>query len=214
MDVYFVRHGQTNGNAKHRHQPPEIPLNNRGRRQAAVVGTMLKGLYPTYIIASPLVRARETASIISQHFSRDVSELPALSELLRPPYLYGQHHFSLGSILYMFRWLYVRDERYWERVGGESYPQIIARVERARQQLEEYDADATLIVVSHSVFINFFIEHVCYHRDISLFRAVLLVFKIRSIKNSGIIHLRYDPHVKQGELAWKFVAIEEGAYEA
>ena len=43
--IYFVRHGETNGNVGGYWQGPQEPLNVRGLQQADVVAERAKGLY-------------------------------------------------------------------------------------------------------------------------------------------------------------------------
>ena len=68
-ELYFIRHGETNWNAEGRYQgSKDIPLNDRGRGQAALNGELLRTLlqranrsaldFDWYV--SPLSRTRET----------------------------------------------------------------------------------------------------------------------------------------------------------
>ncbi len=67
-ELYFVRHGQTEWNAIRRMQGQwNSDLNELGRQQADVNGRFLKGLDIEYMIASPLDRTRQTATIIDAH---------------------------------------------------------------------------------------------------------------------------------------------------
>ncbi|HAT81923.1 histidine phosphatase family protein [uncultured Eubacterium sp.] len=67
-NVYFLRHGETDYNRKHRLQGQrDISLNETGRRQARETGAKFreKGIRFTRVYSSPLDRARETASLAS-----------------------------------------------------------------------------------------------------------------------------------------------------
>lgn len=65
--LYLVRHGETDWNAQRRVQGgTDIPLNVVGRAQAETTGRLLARREWDGIFASPLSRAFETASIISQ----------------------------------------------------------------------------------------------------------------------------------------------------
>lgn len=75
--LYLIRHGETDWNAQKRLQGrKDIPLNALGRRQAAEAGLCLKWLLgessPLDFVASPLLRTRETMSIL-----RECMGLPA-----------------------------------------------------------------------------------------------------------------------------------------
>ena len=69
MEIYFVRHGETEWNNSNRWQGrSDIPLSERGRNQAIQTGEFLRkiGLRPAALYASDLKRAKETAEIIGQ----------------------------------------------------------------------------------------------------------------------------------------------------
>lgn len=63
--VYMIRHGETDWNKAHRLQGwSDIPLNERGRAQAACAAKMMASVPLDVIYTSPLKRAVETADII------------------------------------------------------------------------------------------------------------------------------------------------------
>lgn len=66
---YFLRHGESTGNATGYHQGQyDFPLSEKGVQQAQRLAALWKekGLQFAQIISSPLSRARQTAEIISQ----------------------------------------------------------------------------------------------------------------------------------------------------
>lgn len=66
MKIYLVRHGETDWNIERRFQGIEdIPLNDKGRKQAKDCAKTLVTLSFSTIYASPLQRAYETATIIA-----------------------------------------------------------------------------------------------------------------------------------------------------
>ncbi len=136
---YFVRHGETDWNAERRLQGQrDVPLNDRGRRQAARCGGTLRDLIADRrktpadfaFISSPLSRARETMEIM-----RSTLGLPREGYAIEPRLA----ELSFG------RWegltyrevgmhdrpvLAVRDRDKWhfKPPGGESYPDLLVRV--------------------------------------------------------------------------------------
>ena len=65
MEIYIVRHGETDWNLQKRLQGREdIPMNETGVAQANAAGRALEGIEFEYILSSPLTRARRTAEII------------------------------------------------------------------------------------------------------------------------------------------------------
>lgn len=64
---WFLRHGQTDWNAKDLSQGSvDIPLNETGLAQARSAALLLRGRGITSIICSPLGRARTTADIVAE----------------------------------------------------------------------------------------------------------------------------------------------------
>ena len=64
--LVFVRHGQTDANRNGVLLGRlDVPLNDAGREQAAVVATRVALLAPARIVTSPLVRAADTAQIVA-----------------------------------------------------------------------------------------------------------------------------------------------------
>ena len=72
--LLLVRHGETDWNAEGRLQGhTDRPLNDYGRRQAAVLAEELAAREIAAIYASDLARARETAEIVAARFDLPVA---------------------------------------------------------------------------------------------------------------------------------------------
>jgi glucosyl-3-phosphoglycerate phosphatase len=63
---YFIRHGETEGNAKRIFQHAEIPLNERGRQQAEAASAALANARLERVYASTMTRAWTTAEAIAR----------------------------------------------------------------------------------------------------------------------------------------------------
>ena len=82
LQVYLVRHGETQWNAERRIQgQSDSQLTEKGERQAWQVGERAKTLGITHIITSDLGRTRRTAQIIAEACGCDVVLDPRLREL-------------------------------------------------------------------------------------------------------------------------------------
>ncbi len=82
LQVYLVRHGETQWNAERRIQgQSDSPLTAKGEEQARQVGKRARTLGITHIIASDLGRTRRTAEIIAQACGCDVTVDARLREL-------------------------------------------------------------------------------------------------------------------------------------
>ncbi|EOT1170258.1 2,3-diphosphoglycerate-dependent phosphoglycerate mutase GpmB [Cronobacter dublinensis] len=82
LQVYLVRHGETQWNAERRIQgQSDSPLTEKGEHQAMQVAQRAKALGITHIISSDLGRTRRTAEIIAQSCGCDVILDARLREL-------------------------------------------------------------------------------------------------------------------------------------
>lgn len=202
MEVFFVRHGETTGNKAHQYQTPATPLTERGRRQASAVALRLRTLNPTRIIASPFTRAHETAKIIGQELGLPVTTHESLVELRRPTYMHGRSHFSLKSFWYITKWYFTFNDSSWRQYEAESYEMFVERIQEAREYLEHFGDHERIVVVSHSIFINFFIEHVCNQRHMNLFEAMITISKIKALNNSSLSCLKFTPSENKSLCTW------------
>ncbi|WP_105631185.1 2,3-diphosphoglycerate-dependent phosphoglycerate mutase GpmB [Cronobacter dublinensis] len=82
LQVYLVRHGETQWNAERRIQgQSDSPLTEKGEHQAMQVAQRAKALGITHIISSDLGRTRRTAEIIAQSCGCEVILDARLREL-------------------------------------------------------------------------------------------------------------------------------------
>lgn len=199
MEVYFIRHGETNGNVAHRHQLGNTPLTFAGEEQAREAAKMVSQNQPTHLLSSKLLRAIETAKVIGKECDLIPETSEYFVELDRPKYLYGQHHTSPRSFIYYAQWylgLGLGDKR------GESYRSFRARIEKAKKQLQTYPDDARVVVVSHAVFINFFIAHLCSNRAMAPWTTIKTFYNLLTMQNGEVIKVIYNSSAHERACAW------------
>lgn len=149
--VCLVRHGQTDWNIIKRLQGREnVPLNDAGHAQAAVVSQLLEqcrshGVAFSKVCTSPLSRAFDTAKYITD--SLRIGEPVVLDNLIERDY---------GSLSGL-----TLDERHRLFPGGErqagnveTVPQAAARMLRAVDDMLEVSAKRSVIGVTHGGLIN------------------------------------------------------------
>lgn len=151
VTLYFVRHGETDWNAIRRYQgQTDIPLNDKGRGQAARNGRVLRELLAVRtdldFVASPLQRASETMSIVRREMGLapdDFRREDRLKEIN-----FGHWEGRIWDVLadedpVAFR-ARTADPFNWRPIDGESYADLAARVET---WLAAIDRDT--VAVSH-----------------------------------------------------------------
>lgn len=202
MDIYFVRHGQTGGNAARRHQADKTPLSKLGEAQVAKTAAEIASRNPTHLISSHLVRAIESARAISETTGLEIEIEHDIAELARPRYLEGRYHFSPQSLFYYCLWFLGIENK---KLAGESYAQVRQRIAVMRNKLRRCPSDARVVCVSHSVFINLFVAHMCRANALNIFKLIGVVSKIMRIPNASVVHVRFEEG-SEATCKWQVVA--------
>jgi broad specificity phosphatase PhoE len=165
-----------------------------GVAQVQVIAGDIVALKPTHIITSNQVRSLETARIFGEATGLVPESSPLFEELHQPAFLVGQRILSPHSAFTIIKWFFRIKSAMMH--DGETYAQFVARVSEARQFLESYPADARIIVVSHSIFINFFSEYMRSPKRVNVVRATVRFIHILLLKNTSITHVRYRKPAK------------------
>jgi broad specificity phosphatase PhoE len=201
MDVYLMRHGETDGNVARRHQHPRTQLNEVGKEQVRVAAYEISTLKPTHIISSTQLRAVETTKIINEYCEGVIPDTnPAFEELKRPDWMVGSRYASLSTIWYVWLWFHNKKQD-----DGETYDDFLKRIIEARSYLESLPSDSRVVVVSHAVFTNIFLEHLCSDKPMSFWRAAKRFWLVLRIRNATILHLKYDK-TEKGTCGWQFMS--------
>ena len=207
MHVYFVRHGETVLNRKNVHQSPSTPLSPEGREQALTVAEALRGMNPDLLLTSGYTRARETAGTIGLCTGL-VSTISGLfCEIVRPSSLYGKSHFHPSTLTYVLLSILNKDNVSWRYEDAENFNDISTRAKSALAHLESlHGTHESVIVVSHTVFINIMVSYLCNDRMLAVRDLLPIFLHVKRMKNTDIIHLEYAPSVGSNTCSW----IEKG----
>lgn len=161
LKLFFLRHGKTQWNLESRYQgaggdSPLLPESYEEIKQAAVY---LQQFHFEHIYASPIKRARDTAMRVRD----DLNEHPDISLLSR------LEEFHLGKMEGMlfdeaakkfpeeFAAFRNAPAAYQPvEIGGESFPELIARMTPAIQEIVRAHPgdDQNVLVVSHGAALN------------------------------------------------------------
>ena len=159
MRAFFLRHGESRSNAADGvvALPEEEgdELTDRGHRQARIAAERIAGeLEISRIVCSPMGRARQTAAPVAELTGLAPETWDWIHELREPPDYpllpYGEQQRQRWSN----RMREHAEDPGYAPGGGESFADLLGRVERAREQLVTDDVDRTL-VVGHGIFLRF-----------------------------------------------------------
>ena len=150
--VIFVRHGETQHNVDMviTSGSPGAALTERGREQVASVASELRAWQPSAIFSSPLLRARESAEILSLALGLEVTFVDALRECSVGELegRSGPEDFARFDLTFE-RWYHEGDLGFTLGPGGESAAAATARILGVFTAIELECLDQTVLVVGH-----------------------------------------------------------------
>lgn len=163
MNIYLIRHGQSEMNLGGVYQYTATPLSKSGVEEAQSLAERLKEAAIDVIYSSPFVRAKQTAEHIAAPTGKKVLVLDALQELRRPSEMEGKKDDDLivKEIKRGMRENYANKE--WHYSDEENFWDLKQRIEQLMQLLQQEQAEHILLV-THGVVIKMFLA-LCVLRD-------------------------------------------------
>jgi probable phosphoglycerate mutase len=150
MTILLVRHGETDGNVARILQRPDVPLNDRGLRQAEQLARRLSALGFARILCSDLLRARMTAAPLAARSEVAIEQSPLLQE---------RNFGDLRGMAYAA----LSEDPFGPDVrppNGEDWPKFHARVADAFAFIVSScrSMNGTLVVVTHGLVCRALVE--------------------------------------------------------
>jgi probable phosphoglycerate mutase len=154
--LYLLRHGETPLTVQRRFSGrggADVGLTDGGRRQAeraaTVLADRLAGQRLAAVVASPLLRTRQTAQVVADRFDLPVSTDDDLAEMAFGRWDGLTFAEARAQDVDLFdAWL---ADPALAPPGGESLVELAERVEQARVRLVQRYESATVLVVSHAM---------------------------------------------------------------
>ena len=206
--LWVVRHGQSAGNVArdaadaagaHRIEltgrDVDVPLSDLGREQAQALGDWFAGraLKPDIMLASPYLRARETAELFRAAGGCAPDEPICIDERLREKEFgildglttagireFAPDQAEFRSILGKF---------YHRAPGGESWCDVILRLRSLLDTVSLHYGGRPVMIVAHQVVVlcmRYIIENLSE-------AEILAIDKQGDVSNCGVTEYRFDP---------------------
>ena len=148
--LILVRHGETRWNSDTVYRGrSEVPLSDRGKRQADCLSSRLAGEGVKLVYSSPLSRALETAHAIGRLAELPVSVLPGLTDLDCGEWE-GLSDEEVKKSYPELRRMWLSSPHLVRLPGGESLDDVAQRVSLVLETALE--VDGTVVLVSHRVW--------------------------------------------------------------
>jgi len=207
VDIYLIRHGESEGNVGSRYQHPNSPLNSKGRWQAKRLATALTQLSVKRIIASQYPRARETAEIIGGELDLRVEQDALFVEREKPSRLLNRRVDDTSVRPLYTQWVRSLFEEDQKAEDGESYLDIILRADKAIEVVRSLE-DAT-VICSHGFFIRTLLMRMLAGER-SSGQMLKYFYYGAAIENCSITHVVHQPwHLHQ---KWRLISHNSTAH--
>lgn len=214
--IYLVRHGESFSNVGEIRQGAESPLTERGRREAAFVAKRVSTLPIEALIASPYVRARETAEIISREIGKSIEYSDLFTERRAPSVQYGIRH---DDPLNIETNRHIRENFFkpnWRHSDEENFDDLKKRAGDALAFLESRP-EKNILVVGHGMFSRILLARLVMGPELTGWECERFVRAFR-MKNTALTVLRHDGEVQNSqegaESPWKVLTWSDYAHLA
>ncbi len=205
--VYFVRHGQSQGNVERVFQNPQMELTELGHKQGQAVAKRLVKLKCDALVASPFVRAQQTAEYIASETNLTLETCEYFHELQQPIAIRGLSKDSEEGLDYYknFYKYFLQPEVYDE--GFENFLLIIERAKKCVAYILNHQAEA-IAIVSHGTFINLLSAHLMLQQSEDQDSNVAISKSLSRLHNTGITEFDYKNGI------WELVTWNDKAHFA
>ena len=155
-DVYFVRHGESEANARSQaiYKGRNSPLTERGLEQAERIADRVSKLSFDVLVASPWERAKQTAEAIAKKTGKEIVFSDLFTETRGPTSCMGMAINTPELTDKLRAWnrtLFMNDARFED---GENFSDAFARAQAALKWLEARE-EQHIVVATHGLFLRF-----------------------------------------------------------
>ncbi len=210
MNIYFVRHGSTEGNESDQFQLPTIELSERGMKQAEVLAKRFKSIPVDVVFSSPMTRAAQTARAIAEKTGHTVIEDPLFEEVNRPSAVRGRSKSDpeVKEIMRIVKSTFTDPEN--RHSDEEDYFQIRDRAKKALEFLSKRE-EQNILVVTHGEILKMVLARVIFGDKITpeLFDEIKRTFVP---DNTGITTIQYDLSFELHDSGWYVLGWNDHAH--
>lgn len=205
--VYFIRHGESEGNVSKCFQTPNAPLSDVGCQQAKVVAKRCVHIDAELIVSSPMKRAQQTATYIQQATDLPLIIVDYFKEINQASSVWGVSRSSEAGLLYTQKNIehYVQPDVHFE--DAENYTDVQTRIAAGLAFLMQLPEEK-FIVTTHNALLKSLIIHVLHGGEATGEIDLSCKKRLDFVRNAGISVLIYD----EGE--WKLSMYNDHAHFA
>jgi len=179
MNIYFVRHGESEYNAKELFQHGDVLLSKKGEKQAEFLAKRLFKIPIDIIISSPHTRAKKTVEIINKKLKKKIIFSELAGERKMPKESIGKYAFSEEVTEIKQKMRKNAKNPKWNYSDEENFAEFKNRIKKFFEYLNSLKEE-NILVISHGgpirmtilwiMFRGCDIDPEVYHKFNDLFR--------------------------------------------
>lgn len=205
MKVYFVRHGESTFNALGLHQHSHVSLSEAGKKQADFVAKRFEKIPVDFIIASPFVRARQTAEIINAVVKKEIAYSELLAEIKRPTVVERKSVTDPSALEVKDAILTHYHEEAWHHSDEENFYDLHKRALLFITHIEGLPQES-ILVVTHGIILKMIIASMFFKKRLTS-NAFLSFEGFFRTKNAGITVCE-----KENGSGWRLLAWNDSSH--
>ena len=186
--VFFVRHGESEGNVGDVWQDENAVLTEHGRNQAGLLASRLVSTPLDIIISSDMRRALQTADIVADHIKREVLHSPLFNERRRPTEQLGNlksDEVAKEAEILIKTYFNEPEFRYSDE---ENFCDLKVRARELMKYLEEREEEH-ILVVTHGIILRIILAYIALGADLTAEEGKQF-FRTFHMNNTGITTIR------------------------
>ncbi|MEK7144410.1 MAG: histidine phosphatase family protein [Patescibacteria group bacterium] len=187
--IYFIRHGESEGNTGPVRQDGFSSLSDRGREQAAFMAERCSKFPIDILVASTMTRAQQTATIIGEKIGKEVVSSEFFTERRRPSAQTGKPKEDPEALII--------DKEIWNNFGTagyrhsdeENFEDLRDRAQQALQFLANR-SEENIAVVTHGFFMRIVVAYVVFKERLTG-KECELFMRTFHMENTGLTIIKY-----------------------
>lgn len=207
-NIYFIRHGESENNAKSVRQGPLGKLSELGKKQAAFVGERFKQIPIDVILVSPFERTRETANIINEHIHKPLELCDLLTERKNPSEIINKSADDpeVAKIINTIdKSFHDSNLRYSDE---ENFDDLRERAKKLLYFLQNRP-EKNIMCVTHAIFLRLVALYIEYGDNIDSHELVRLSF-LNPVHNGSLTLCQWDESEAENEhFGWKLTVWDD-----
>jgi broad specificity phosphatase PhoE len=213
MNVYFIRHGESEANKLKKIQSWDGSLSDLGRKQALFVTKRFENIPIDLIVSSPVLRTHETTEIINKALQKEVVYSEFFTEWLPPNKFVGM---NVDDPVYLEYLKKAAEERKqnpnWIEDDGDTFESLKTRAMNGLNYLKELKKE-NVLVVTHAGILRMFVALVFFGEELTYHEYTKVFYGLRN-SNTSITLCDYfgDDANNPRKHGWKLVTWNDHAH--